>query len=221
MKKYILLAILCLGFAGGNAQARNTWNHGELLLQNGLLLTGELDYNWKAEIVQYRDGNTIKAYSAFQVKEFKYFDDRLNTLRKFVTMDYLVKKSVYKPLFMEEFGTGSLMIYRRLRHAREPITLTNAPTGGVDEKLIRNLNNFNYYIQEGKTITKLDDFFRESWPTIEQEFAEEIHRYHTSLVAGFTGNTLTKLLLISHYNQLKAQANWARQSKVAVQADAE
>jgi len=221
MKKSVLIAILWLTFVGGKALARNTWSNGELSLKNGVVLTGELEYNWKAEIVQFREGNAIKAYSAFQVKEFKYFDDRLNTLRKFITVDYPIKESVHTPRFMEEFGIGSLMIYRRLRHARDPLKLNNASNAGIDDKLIRNINNFTYYVLEGDSLSKLDDFFRELWPNREQEFAREMQQYEATLAADFTSGTLAKLLLITHYNQLKAQASWTKQAKTPVQTDAD
>lgn len=210
MRKYILV-ILWLSFVGGKVLAKNSWSRGELTLKNGSVLSGDVEYNWKAEILQYRDGNTVKAFSAYQLSEFKYFDDKHNALRKFVSINYPVNESFHRPVFLEEFGVGSLMVYRRFRHARDPIALGNPTAGGLDEKLIKNLENYHYYVVEGQTITNLDDFHNVLWPRMESEYGPELDHYLTSLPAAHRSTTFTRLLLIAHYNQLKAHDNWVKQ----------
>jgi hypothetical protein len=210
MKKGILLTILWLSFVGGKAMAKTLWNRGELSLANGTVLTGDLSYNWKAEIVQYQEGNTIKAFSAFQVKEFKYFDTQFNVLRKFIAVDYPLKQSFKRVLFLEEFGIGPMMIYRRLRHAHDPIKIGNPSAFGVDDQTIKRLDNFTYYIFEGDKITNLDDFAQTLWPRMKTEFSDELTHYSETLHIDM-GSTLARLLLITQYNQLKVRAGHVTQ----------
>ncbi|MCK8491360.1 hypothetical protein M0L20_05815 [Spirosoma sp. RP8] len=205
MKKYVLLAIVWLIAVETQAIAKNTWNRGELSLINGTVLTGDLSYNWRAEIVQYRDGNTIKAFSALQVREFKYFDVDQNTLRKFIVADQPDKSSRHR-LFLEEFGVGSMMIYRQLRHARDPIHIGNPMNTSIDDKSPKSLDRYVYYIYEGDQMTSLTDFNTELWPRMKAEFDDELTHYSATIQANFS-STLTRLLLIAQYNQLKARAN--------------
>lgn len=204
MKKYVLV-IVWLSLVGGNALARNVWNQGKISLLNGTVLEGELSYNWKAEIVQYRQENTIKAFSAFQVQEFRYFDTELNTLRKFVAIDYPIKPLLPRPVFLEEFENGPLMVYRRLRHQYEPIKLVNSVASKVDDGLLKNLDSFHYYVFEDGQLTNLNDFSGVLWPRMQTEFTDELMHYAATLHIDLT-STLARLLLINQYNQLKIHA---------------
>ena len=204
MKNYLLL--VWLSIAGGNTVAKTLWNRGELVLQNGTVLTGELNYNWRAEIVQYRAENTIKAFSAFQVREFKYFDDQLNTLRKFVAMDYPIKPSSPRIAFLEEFERGPVMVYRRLRRIHEPIKLVNSVKFGLDEEFIKNIDNFHYYVLTGDKMTALADFAHTQWPQMQTEFTDEFNLYVAKLHIDLT-STFARLLLINRYNQLKMRGS--------------
>ncbi|GAB3540533.1 hypothetical protein [Spirosoma fluminis] len=202
MKKYVWITLIWLCSAGSSLLAKNpgTWSQGELILMNGARLEGELNYNWKAEIVQIRQNNTLKAYSALQVQEFKFFDNNQNTIRKFVAVDFPVKVALRRPLFLEEFVAGPLMVYRRLRHIREPIKLTNPSMFGNDEELVKDIDNFIYFVYAGEDMVKLDDFNRFTWPRMQEEFEAELNQYATDL-----NSTTAQLMLINKYNYLKSE----------------
>lgn len=204
MKKCTLLIMLWLSFMGGNLLAKNPtmWNQGELFLANGMVLEGELNYNWKAEIVQLRHDHVIKAYSAHQVNEFTYLDNQLNTLRKFVTADYPVDESLSRSTFLEEFVSGSLTVYRRLRHSRELIKVSKPAMYGIDEELVRDVDNFDYFVFTENRVVDLNNFARDLWPRIRNEFNEELKQYASKMQMNLT-STLARLLLINQYNNLK------------------
>ncbi|MFD2569878.1 hypothetical protein ACFSUS_04485 [Spirosoma soli] len=213
MNKWLWITAVWLSFAGSNAVAENPgmWNRGELLLENGIQLTGELNYNWKAEIVQYRQGNTIKAYSAYQVRTFVYFDTLQSTLRKFVSVDYPVKPALSRPLFLEEFVVGPLMVYRRLRHMHEPIKVLTPASFGTDEELVKDIDNFTYLVLAGDDFIDLSDFSRALWPRMQDEFNNELQKYIARLQLEPT-STLARLLLINQYNYLKMNTSPENQS---------
>jgi hypothetical protein len=195
-----------LSVAGGSALAKNSgvWSQGELTLMNGTQLEGQLNYNWKAEIVQIQVNNAVKAYSAFQVREFKFFDNSQSTIRKFVAVDLPVKHTLVRPLFLEEFVTGPLMVYRRLRHTKEPIKVNDPELFGTDEQLVKDVDNFNYFVFEGQDIIKLDEFSRSIWPRMQQEFSHELKQYASHLQMDIT-STIARLMLINKYNYLKSE----------------
>ncbi|GAB3890320.1 hypothetical protein [Spirosoma agri] len=217
MGKSLLVSILLLSFVGGKGLAKPIWSHGELSLTNGTVLAGDLSYNWKAEIVQYREGNIIKAFSAFQVSGFKYFDATLNTLRTFKTVDYPVKENFNRSLFLEQIGIGPMMIYRRLRHARDPIKIGNPSASAVDDMMLKRVDNFTYYVFEGDRMTNLTDFDTELWPRMQQEFSDELAHYSGTLHMDLN-STFARLLLITQYNQLKVRATHVTSLKVPTES---
>ena len=180
------------------------WNRGKLELASGITLDGELNYNWKAEIVQIRltDG-TVKAYSAFQVNRFVYFDDIHNARRTFVSMVFPIKPALNRPLFLEECEAGPMMVYRRLRHQHEPIRMANPSQFGSDEILYNDLDSFVYYVFNEDSIVELNHFDRDLWPRMKAEFGKQLTLYRSNQHLD-VNTTLTKLLLIAQYNALKS-----------------
>ena len=218
MKKYALLLLIGIGVVGRNptlAANPTTWTQGELILNDGTQLTGELNYNWKAEIVQLRQQNTLKAYSAFQVKLFRYFDNQQNLLRSFTSVEFPVKTTLLRPVFLEEVVTGPLVVYRRLRHSLDPFRVGNAADFASDGEFSKNIDMFTYFVFDGSSFADLDRFNQSIWPRLEQEFHTELHQYmHSHAVA--RNDTMGRLLLINQYNALKSQATpYSTDSEVA------
>ncbi|WP_080241401.1 hypothetical protein [Spirosoma rigui] len=206
MNRYLFITLLGLILAAGRASAKHptAWNRGELFLKNGTTLTGELNYNWKAEVVQLKQDDVIKAFSAFQVRSFRFFDDKLNTLRIFTSVQHPVRLSFRRPVFMEQVMTGSMTVYRRLRRGREPILATKPATFSTDAELVQNLDEFDYFVYEGDKMTNLNQFPRELWPMMHDEYGDELKRFGSTLLVD-RNSTLARLLFINQYNSLKSQ----------------
>ncbi len=187
-----------------------TWNTGQILLNNGTEIQGEISYNWKAEIVQLRQNGTIKAYSAHQINRFAYFDDANNALRHFSAVDYPVRKNFKRPVFLEEFTVGTFTVYRRLRHMHGLIPLAKPANYGKEGIQIEDYDNFSYYVYDGNTFVNMDKFNRDLWPQMNQEFGPELKRY-AEIRQLDTSNTAARLMLINQYNYLKAETQVAKQ----------
>lgn len=211
MKNWLVVIAICLitlGESGADPGKSANWNNGKIVLKNGTVSTGDLNYNWKAEIVQLRlPSGAIKAYSAFQVDQFMYFDEGQNALRKFVSIDYPVKTTLNRRLFLEEFTNGPYMVYRRLRHSREPIRIKiSKPTMyAKDNELVKDYDSFTYFVYNNNTFTDLDYFDRELWPKMEQEFGPELKQFIQARQINIS-STISKLMIISHFNYLKDNA---------------
>lgn len=206
IRTFALLAFMALAGApsGGEATAKPNpnWKTGKLMLNNGIEVGGELNYNWKAEIVQLRANGKIKAYSAQQVARFIYFDENSNTIRQFSSVNYPVKKGLLRPVILEKFATGALTVYRRLRHNREPLQLDTPNTYDNDENLVGDFENFVYYVYTDNTFTNLDHFQRDIFPRMNQEFGPELKRY-AQVRQLDTGTIQARIMLINQYNNLK------------------
>lgn len=197
------------------------WKTGQLELTNGMKLSGDLSYNWKAEIIQLRTEGTIKAYSAQQIRSFTYFDEVSNTIRRFSTVSYPVKKNSLRPVILEEFTSGPLTVYRRLRHSREPLH-TNRPEGyNNDEVVVSDYNNFTYFVYTDDRFINLDRFSHTIWPLMNQEFGAELRRYAQVRQLDMS-NIPAQLMLINQYNYLKMESsNEAGRTTVGVASEDE
>lgn len=215
MKKYILTTLLGLLFLGGSSAKSNiTWNKGILQLTNGSQLRGELNYNWKAEIIQVKQPNgTIKAYSAPQIQQFTYYDNDANLLRRFVSVDLPVQSAMVRTFILEAIAEGPMMVYRRLRRMREVIKFSK-PTGySSDNELLKDYDNFQYIVAlKSDSFVQLDDFNLAIWPQLEQEFGSELRQYIRAHGLD-TSSTVSKLILISHYNSLRQHADEPEQNQ--------
>ncbi|RYC71860.1 MULTISPECIES: hypothetical protein [Spirosoma] len=205
MKNLFLSVVTGLMLTGAGGIAAPVWSTGELQLANGTLLKGELNYNWKAEIVRYRQGDVVKAYSALQVSNFRYFDTNQNTLRKFVSVLYPFKSKQVRPQFAEECTAGPLTVYRQLRPTREMLRIGNSIATEADPELVKNMDNFEYFVVDGQDVVRLRDFSRTLWPRMCDEFGQALQQYVIKRDLN-VNTTLTRLLLINHYNYLKIQA---------------
>ncbi|GAA4410141.1 hypothetical protein GCM10023187_34370 [Nibrella viscosa] len=203
MKKWLVVIVVCLITLGKTAANPGNWSNGKIVLKNGAVVTGDINYNWKAEIVQLRlPSGTIKAYSAFQVDHFIYFDNGQNALRKFASVDYPIKSTLHRKLFLEEFTSGSYTVYRRLRHGRDPIKIAKPAMYADDTELVKDYDSFNYYVFTNDTFTDLDYFEQELWPQMEQEFGTELKQFIQTRQIN-TSSTVARLMIITHYNYLK------------------
>ena len=220
MKNWLLATLIGLAFLQESmAKDAIAWSSGTLLLTNGIEFMGGLNYNWKAEIIQLkRPDGTIKAFSASQVQSFTYFDNRANLLRRFVSVDFPVQASLVRTVILEELAEGPMMIYRRLRHMREPIKLSKPAMYGYDTELLKDYDNFQYmvFIQEDSFVP-LENFNLAIWPHLEEEFGDKLRQY-IRLHGLDTTNTVSKLMLIAQYNALKQQATKANTSQVVTTA---
>ena len=185
-------------------QPNESWNRGKLELNSGAVLEGEVNYNWKAEVVRLRLPNgIIKAYSAHQVNRFIYYDDTHHALRTFAAVDFVVKPLVERKVFLEECATGPMAVYRRLRHQHEPIRVKNPAMGGTDELVYDDLDSFVYYVYDDESMLELDRFAADVWPRMTKDFDNELNHYRTSRNLDVS-SIMGRLMLITQYNALKS-----------------
>ena len=82
MKKWLVaVGLVMLGMAKPNrSEAQTDWNHGQLILNNSVILEGDLNYNWMADVLQVKQDNVTRAFSAQTIGTFTFYDRQNNTL---------------------------------------------------------------------------------------------------------------------------------------------
>jgi hypothetical protein len=210
----LFLLALLIGLAPvGPARATTDWHAGLLVLADGTQLEGPLNYNWKAEIVQLRQANTTKAYSAFQIESFTFYDQAQSQQRTFVSLNFPVKPGLSRRLLLEECAKGPLTVYRRLRHAREPIKIGVPSAYGSDRELSRDTGSFSYYVvaatdhstpDEPARFLSVDKFYRDIWPLMLQKQGDNL-KHLLSKGQLSMNDTEVQLMLIGRYNTLEAE----------------
>jgi hypothetical protein len=208
MKKLItgiLLGLLLVKTSIAQVQPELDWCVGQLKLIDGTQLDGQINYNWKAEIVQFQQDGRIRAYSAQQVSGFSFFNPNDNTLRHFRVVAFPVRPSLIRPLFMEEIIRGELTVYRRLHHGRE-LFKTARPTGfNASHSCFNDPDRFDYYVvkpnAEPTAFTSVNDFFSHRWSGMNAAFEQELRRFTQALQLNTT-KIQTRLMLIARYNAL-------------------
>jgi hypothetical protein len=209
MKKGIWMMIAWFYTVGGSVWANDptSWHQGELVLANGTEWSGELTFNWKAEVVQCRQGAVIKAYSVNQIYTFTYFDDQHNTIRRFVTVGCPVKSGLWRMRLLEQVIAGPLLVYREPRSVPNLIKSTGLSGYNEGEEKTGEIDNFTYLVVANDELIPLDRFYRTAWPHLRTAFDKEMKKYASLIRADMTG-TVGQLRLIFRYNYLVEQLLW-------------
>ena len=205
--KSILLCLLTwsLSFAGAFG-ADADWNTGYVTMPDGRKIDGQLNYNWKAEVLQVKlaDG-TLKAFSAARLYSFTYYDNALNLLRKFVSVALPGNDDVQRTIIMEECTVGKMSVYRRLRHTHELIKAVRPSMFSQDKELVKDYDNFTYVVIENDQAFDLTYFSTDIWPRMTQQFDLQLTEYIRNRQLDIS-TTVARLVLINQFNYLTIRA---------------
>lgn len=91
------------------------WHCGQLVLENGQELYGEVSYNLEHEVVRLRQGHQIRAYGASQVQYFEFLYRQFNVRRTFYALSYALQSGYQTPLFFELLVDGAYALLTRER----------------------------------------------------------------------------------------------------------
>ena len=207
MKKNIRLLIglaLVMGMSSFTTYA-TTWNPGKILLRNGDELEGDLHFNWKAEVIQFKHNDFVRAYAVDQVSTFIYFDTQLNTMHRFVAVDHCEVLHHGRPQFLEEITAGEVTVYRGLRITPTPIQAIKLANFDNDGSLMKNINAFSYVVLVDNNWYNFNEFYNTRWPDLIAHFDTQLTAYKR--VMGPAANSLVgQMRLICKYNALASQA---------------
>lgn len=206
LAQIVLLVFFCVLTSRAD-RLDNGWRAGQLTLQNDSIMTGELAYNWSAEIVMLRQASgCIRTFSARQVREFGWFDADLSKKRYFVSLTRPVTADKSEQGFYEVWLDGSLPVVRQLRRSRSMFRRSfERPVFYTDTRqLTQNPDQFDYFVYDDGQFWALDRFYTDIYAPLLARYDRELKQYvHIHNIND--RSLLGRLVLIDRYNIMDRQ----------------
>ncbi|WP_428660795.1 hypothetical protein [Runella sp.] len=158
MKIFLLSIGLAWVVLSAQAQWKEPWSKGEIILADGERLAGELVFASDAEVVSLKMGDgTLKAYNSAQIQSFHFQDIRRKFLRRFKTS---VLPDSGREAIVEIVIEGAVEVQRCLR---------NRPKGSFgpiynyfpDEPIQHSV--FRYYVHDGLYLCSMEHFLKKTY----------------------------------------------------------
>jgi hypothetical protein len=184
-----------------------TWHTGELALFDNVTLKGDLSYNWSAEMVLLRQPNGhIRTYSAYQVRQFEWFDFAQSKQRKFVSLSRELADKRPNQTFYEICMNGSLPVIRRLKRPHGLFKRAfNHPNHYNDtQQLAQNMDYFEYFVYDDGQFLALDRFYTDIYEPRLASYDRELQTYMRNHNIN-ERSLLGRIVLISQYNFLEQE----------------
>ena len=208
MKKVFVLLAILVGFSPAHSQSRPVnyvWQQGSLVLNNGLELSGAVCYDPVTEVVQLRTEAMVKAFTARQVRSFRYLEPAFGMIREFAVQDFNPRSSYPRRTFFEVVLKGPLTLLRRHNRFREFIHATEQQANGRPG-FFDYVTGFTYYVRTEGRFLGIKQFKKEILPLMTKDCNEEIQRMieKRNLKLFQLDN---QVWLINYYNFLKGPLN--------------
>lgn len=208
MKKRLLLFLFAaFGVAPASAGHRDKgWHPGLVVLHSGEILRGVLRFDPQAELVRCQTGEIVRAYSALQVKSFRFREPQPDGFRQFISAPYYHPCGYVRASFFEIVFSGPITVLRKHRPGTHP--KTNPKFMRVDSRwgFSNHTIGFNYYVQGPEGIKRVRNFRKEVFSLMMREYQSEITRFvHKSRLKMHRQSS--KVIVVQHYNHLKKPFN--------------
>jgi hypothetical protein len=194
----ILLVVLVhwTAFAGEEG-----WYRGEVVFNSEATLRGEVRYDWRAGVVQYRRDGRVQAFGPHWLQSFAFFDVQLNAIRRFQALPSGAEGRQPGKTFFEVVLNGPLQLVRRA----SPTIGFGVPAGllpAEDASLAFQLSGYSYFVHTDGRLVPITRFRRELWPAMTARFGPELKQFMKRY--GVSRRTLPgKLRLINQFNVLQ------------------
>jgi hypothetical protein len=198
MKKIVLSLGLAWTIMFVQAQHKDHWSKGEILLTTGERMEGSLVYASNAEVVSIKlENGTQKTYSGSQIKSFYFLDLRQELIRHF-------KKSVLpnegREAVVEVVFGGELEVQRCLRpkhrrYTEEGSIFNLFPTEPYDH------GRFQYFVHDGICLRTFESFLQKGFTLKTKRWKKQLEnfRYRNQLNNGVE----SWLKIFFYYNVLE------------------
>jgi hypothetical protein len=147
----------------GQEFSKDMWHDGFVVTANGDTLSGKINYDIEANMVQFTNAQTIKAYSSYKVFYFEIFDAIYHNYRQFYTIPYKLRGNYETPVIFELLYEGGLSLLAREKLTQETISSTN-PMWAGNTRIIQNAIRYDFYFLDKKgNITYFNGRKSELW----------------------------------------------------------
>jgi hypothetical protein len=193
----ILLAFLV---HWGTFAGEEGWYRGEVVFNGEATLRGEVRYDWRAGVVQYRRDGRVQTFGPHLLQSFSFFDVQLNAIRRFQALPSGAEDRQSAKTFFEVVLNGPLQLVRRA----SPAIGFGVPAGllpAEDADLAFQLSGYSYFVHTGGRFVPTSRFRQELWPAMARKFGPELKQFMKRY--GVSRRTMPgKLRLINQFNVL-------------------
>ncbi len=201
MKSFFIIVVFLVLFYSDSEAVTMEWYAGEVVLCNNQILQGDLNYDYRNEIIQCRQDGKIKAYSTHGVNSFSYLNTDTHTIHRFVAISEKNFENYRRKAFYEIVLEGDVYLLRKRNKALEPLRK------GVSSDLLSlrtQILCFDYFVYQQGKITSLNKFKKKVLPILydNTKFDKKISAYieKRNLKLYYL---VDQIFLIGYYNQLK------------------
>jgi hypothetical protein len=197
--KLYLLLLLFPSFS--QAVPPLNWFEGTIVFDDLQVLEGLVSYDEQREVICFKKHEQVQAFSAAQVRNFRFFDTEMRILRRFETKKIYQEQDNYiSKAFFEIVLDGEIEVVRRAKKTRHSVD-NNSRIKTHIEIAQDQIRGYDYYIYFEGVVLELRNFKREILPllmsTHRDEIAGYIKQHHIN-----DGLLSHNIMLINYYNTI-------------------
>jgi len=204
MKKIYILYIFVL--LGSNAMCQDKadelgpWFYGSIILKNQKIVKGQIYISLEKDVVIVKSAQeTLKAYSAYQIDYFHFYDQNLRLERYYRSFATSLKKCS-KNNFFEVLAVGEMYYLRQEVEMLIPSSDYRYFFGNNNET-IGYKTCFVYYLYQNDEIIKIKNF-KKQFLDIAQDYGIKLSSFALEENINFV-SIEDQIKIITYYNYLK------------------
>ena len=90
MKKILLFFVFVCNYSFSQQVPSDLWHSGLLITNNGDTIKGNLKYDFENQLIQLKNGETLKAFNVNNLFFFEIYDETIKDYRQFYSLMYEV-----------------------------------------------------------------------------------------------------------------------------------
>lgn len=168
-----ILTLLVFSFTTKAYENYGLWCNGQITLENGEVIEGEINYDLKFEVIQIRDNGIVRAFTAEGVAYFTMFDPINYRQRDYISLEHQVNFGYKRKTFFEIVAEGNITILRRSKYIRRPRITEDYRAPHI---YLNAVCKHSYYAIRKKEWVEINDFEAQVLPWM-SDFEQEIDNY--------------------------------------------
>ncbi|MBX2840162.1 MAG: hypothetical protein KTR26_00210 [Flammeovirgaceae bacterium] len=113
IRSFIILIFFHFSFSLAFGDSfEKSWFKGEIVLTDGNILKGKINYNINTKIVRLKTGSKVKAFTPYSVSYFTFFDQIKEKERVFTSQNFIEKIGLVNSTFLELLIDGPIVVLR-------------------------------------------------------------------------------------------------------------
>ena len=119
MKKILFFFVFVCNYSFSQQVPSDLWHSGLLITNNGDTIKGNLKYDFENQLIQLKNGETLKAFNVNNLFFFEIYDETIKDYRQFYSLMYEVGFEYNIPVLFEMLIQGKLSLLLRERIVAE------------------------------------------------------------------------------------------------------